>query len=387
MRRILHVDMDAFYASVEELDDPTLRGRPIIVGADPKGGRGRGVVAACSYPARKFGIHSALPISRAWQLCPSGVYVRPRFKRYQEISRTIMAILSHYTDLVEPLSVDEAFLDVSGSTALLGPAELIARDIKDRILSETGLMASVGVAPNKFLAKIASDLEKPDGFVVVPDDGVRDFLDPLPISRLWGVGPKTAARLGTLGARNVSDLAAIPKETLIDTLGVSGEHLWHLARGQDDRKVTPDWEPKSISSETTFDKDTGDVNLLIDTLRSLSDQVARRLRRQRFRAGLVTLKLRYASFTTHTKQTSVAERVETGDDVFRLALRMFKQFPLAERVRLIGVGTGMLTREGENPEQLTLFSGARTGKRLARTVDEIQDRFGDEALRRGSELS
>ena len=285
-----------------------------------------------------------------------------------------MAILSRYTDLVEPLSVDEAFLDVSGSTALLGPAEQIARDIKDRILSETGLMASVGVAPNKFLAKIASDLEKPDGFVVVPDDGVRDFLNPLPISRLWGVGPKTAARLGTLGARNVSDLAAIPK-------GDPDRHPWCCGRAplapgasQDDRKVTPNWEPKSISSETTFDKDHGDVNLLIDTLRSLSDQVARRLRRQKFRAGLVTLKLRYASFTTHTKQTSVAELVETGDDVFRLALRMFKQFPLAERVRLIGVGTGMLTREGENPEQLTLFSGARTGERLARTVDEIQDR-------------
>ena len=386
MRRILHVDMDAFYASVEELDNPAIKGQPIIVGADPKHGHGRGVVAACSYAARRFGIHSALPISRAWRLCPNGIYLRPRFERYQVVSGTIMEILGHYTDLVEPLSVDEAFLDVSGSIALLGPAEQIARDIQSRIRSETGLTASVGVAPNKFLAKIASDLEKPDGFVVVPDDSIRDFLDPLPISRLWGVGPKTAARLGALGTRTVSDLAAISKANLVDTLGVSGEHLWHLARGEDDREVIPNWEPKSISSETTFEKDTRDVKLLTHTLRTLSDQVARRLRKQRFRAGLVTLKLRYSSFRTHTKQTSVGDRVETGDDIFRFALRMFEQFPLFESIRLIGVGTGMLEREGENPEQLALFSGRRAGERLARTVDEIHDRFGDDSLRRGSEL-
>ena len=220
MRQILHVDMDAFYASVEQLDQPRLEGRAVIVGADPKGGTGRGVVAACSYEARKYGIHSALPISQAWRLCPEGVYLRPRMDRYQEVSRTIMEIFSRYTDMVEPISIDEAFLDVTGSTTLMGPAGQIARDIKAAIKKETGLTASIGVAPNKFLAKIASDLDKPDGFVVVDRNKIESFLAELPISRLWGVGPKTAARLKPFGVHTIGELAAIPPpETRRNTRG------------------------------------------------------------------------------------------------------------------------------------------------------------------------
>ena len=387
MRQILHVDMDAFYAAVEQFDHPEFKGRPVIVGADPKDGTGRGVVAACSYEAREFGIHSALPISQAWRRCPSAVYLRPRFDRYKEVSGTIMEIFRRYTDLVEPLSIDEAFLDVSGSTKLMGSAEQIARDIKATIRKETGLTASVGVAPNKFLAKIASDLRKPDALVVVPEGGIERFLADLPISKLWGVGPKTAARLEPLGIRTVGELAAKPRATMVQTLGASGDHLWRLARGEDDRPVVSEWEPKSISNETTFEKDTRDHGRLLDTLRRLSDKVAGRLRRQRYRTRRVTLKLRYASFTTYTRQTSLPEPIDTGNEIFETVRNLFEQFSLDESVRLIGVGTGNLIREGEQPEQLALFSKAPRGDRLADALDEIHERYGDSSLRRGSELS
>ena len=232
MRHILHVDMDAFYASVEQLDQPDLEGRPVVVGADPKAGTGRGVVAACSYEARSFGIHSALPISHAWRRCPGAVYLRPRIARYQEVSGAIMEILRRYTDMVEPISIDEAFLDVTGSTALLGPAEAIARDVKSAIKTDIGLTASIGMAPNKFLAKIASDLNKPDGFVSVGESEVEGFLADLPVSKLWGVGPKTATRLQKLGIGTIGEIAAIPRQLMVETLGASGDHLWRLSRGQ-----------------------------------------------------------------------------------------------------------------------------------------------------------
>src|SRR5215510_3317561 len=230
MRSILHVDMDAFYASVEQLDQPEYRGKPVIVGADPRGGAGRGVVAACSYEARKFGVRSALPISRAWKLCPQGVYVRPRMRRYVEVSKQIMEVFRRYTDLVEPLSIDEAFLDVTGSIALFGPADQIARSIKQDIRQLTGLTASVGLAPNKFLAKIASDIRKPDGFMILEEKDVEAFLKNLPISRLWGVGPKTEQRLHELGFRTIGAVAAANREALVRSLGSLGEHLYQLSR-------------------------------------------------------------------------------------------------------------------------------------------------------------
>src|SRR6185436_3827868 len=267
-RIILHVDMDAFYASIEQRDQPTLQGRPVIVGADPKGGRGRGVVAACSYEARKFGVRSALPISQAWKLCPQGAYVPVRMDRYVEVSRQVMEVLHRFTNLVEPLSIDEAFLDVSGSTALFGSPEQIARAIKKQIREATALCASVGVAPNKFVAKIASDLKKPDGLVIVKQEDVEDFLRDLPISRLWGVGPKTEQRLHELGIQTIGDLRAKPQ----------GAHLHELAYGRDNRPVVPDWEARSVSNETTFEEDTADRKLLLRTLRSLSESVGRRLR-------------------------------------------------------------------------------------------------------------
>jgi DNA polymerase-4 len=387
MRSILHVDMDAFYASVEQLDYPEYKGRPVIVGADPKGGTGRGVVAACSYEARRFGVRSALPISRAWKLCPDGVYVRPRMKRYAEVSAQVMEVFRRYTNLVEPLSIDEAFLDITGSTALLGPPESIARSIKTEIRETTGLNASVGLAPNKFLAKIASDLKKPDAFVVVHESEIDAFLRDLPIARLWGVGPKTEQRLHELGFRSIGQLAGASREFLVRTLGSLGEHLYQLSKGNDDRPVVPDGEPKSISSETTFDQDTDDRDLLSRTILELSDHVAERLRKESYRARRVTLKLRYSTFSTHTKQHSLDRMIQTGEELAAIARLLFAQFPLKHKIRLIGVSAADLHRDGGDPQQLQLFGQpANEKEKLSRTVDEIKQRFGAGAVRRGSQL-
>jgi DNA polymerase-4 len=387
VRSILHVDMDAFYASVEQLDHPEYKSKPVIVGADPKDGKGRGVVAACSYEARKFGVRSALPISRAWKLCPEGVYVRPRMKRYVEVSGQVMEVFRHCTDLVEPLSIDEAFLDITGSIALLGRPVEIARAIKNQIREKTGLTASVGLAPNKFLAKIASDIRKPDGFVVIEPNEIETFLRDLPISRLWGVGPKTEVRLHEIGFRTIGDIAVADRESLVRRLGSLGEHLYQLSHGQDERPVVPNWEPKSISSETTFEEDTNDRELLLATILELSDHVAQRLRKDGYRARKVTLKLRYSSFSTHTKQHSLDKLVQTGEDIAAVARGLFGQFPLKQKIRLIGVAAGDLHRGGGDPQQLGLFSETNPQKeKLSHTVDEIKQKFGEAALRRGSQM-
>jgi DNA polymerase IV len=388
MRSILHVDMDAFYASVEQLDHPEYKNKPVIVGADPKEGKGRGVVAACSYEARKFGVRSALPITRAWKLCPGGIYVRPRMERYVEVSRQVMGVFRRYTDLVEPLSIDEAFLDITGSVKLLGPAEHIAASIKKDIRTSTGLNASVGLAPNKFLAKIASDLKKPDAFVVVTEGQVEDFLRDLPISRLWGVGPKTEQRLREMGFKTIGDVAAVPRERLVLSLGSLGEHLFHLSHGNDDRPVEPNWEPKSIGSETTFDEDTGDRELLSRTILELSDHVAERLRKEGYRARKVTLKLRYSDFETHTKQQAQKKMIATGEEIAKVARVLFASFPMKKKIRLIGVSAGDLHRDGDGePKQLGLFGETPQGnEKLSHTVDEIKQKFGADAVRRGSQL-
>lgn len=386
MRSILHVDMDAFYASIEQLDHPEYKGRPVIVGADPKAGSGRGVVAACSYEARKFGVHSALPISRAWRLCPEGVYVRPRMKRYAEVSHRIMEVFRRYTDLVEPLSIDEAFLDITGSVALLGQPETIARSIKNEIRQTTGLTASIGLAPNKFLAKVASDLRKPDAFVIVEEGHIEEFLRDLPISRLWGVGPKTELRLNEMGFRTIGQIASAPRDSLIRSLGSFGEHLHQLSHGKDDRPVIPDWEPKSVGTETTFEEDTGDRELLLRTILELSDHVAERLRKDEFRARKVTLKLRYSNFSTHTKQHSLNKLIQTGEEIAAIARQLFAQFPLNQKIRLIGVSAGDLHRDGGDPQQLSLFGSSSEKEKLSHTVDEIRQKFGADSLRRGSQL-
>jgi DNA polymerase IV len=375
-RIILHVDMDAFYASIEQRDDPKLKGRPVIVGADPKEGRGRGVVAACSYEARKFGIRSALPISHAWKLCPQGAFVPVRMERYIEVSKQVMEVLHRFTNLVEPVSIDEAFLDVSGSTTLFGAPEQIARAIKKQIRETTGLCASVGVAPNKFVAKIASDLKKPDGLVIVKHAEVEDFLRDLPVSKLWGVGPKTEERLHELGIRTIGDLRTNPQ----------GAHLDELAYGRDNRPVVPNWEARSISNETTFEEDTADRELMLRTIRRLSESVGRRLRNEDQKARRITLKFRYQGFETHTRQMTLDRPTQNDDEIVRSAVSLFEQFPLDRKVRLLGVGSSDLTRSSEIPSQLGLFEEPADNDSLDRTVDAIRTKFGNASLRRGSQL-
>jgi nucleotidyltransferase/DNA polymerase involved in DNA repair len=379
--------MDAFYASVEQLDHPEYKGKPVVVGADPRGGKGRGVVSACSYEVRAFGVRSAMPISRAYQLCPQAVYVRPRISRYAEMSDRIFAILWEYTDLVEPLSIDEAFLDVTASRRLHGPAEKIGHTLKARIRSELDLVASIGIAPNKFLAKVASDLGKPDGFVVVPPGKEREFLDPLPISRLWGVGPKTEARLRRIGFQTIGQIARMRVEELETTLAGGGRDLWELANGIDDREVVPEQEAKSIGAETTFDRDTDDREEIRRTLLELSDKVGRRLRREGYRAGGVTLKFRDHNFHTVTRAAMMDHPTDIGDDFFREAILLLQRVSWAgKRVRLLGVTATHLHPRTESPgEQLPLFRPTPDPRRkLVETVDRIRERFGPGAITRAS---
>jgi DNA polymerase-4 len=389
VRSIIHLDMDAFFASVEQLDQPAYRGKPVVVGADPRGGKGRGVVAACSYEARPFGIRSAMPISQAYRRCPGAVYVRPRMSRYAEMSGQMFAILRDVTDLVEPLSIDEAFLDVTASRRLLGTAEEIGRSLKSRIRSELGLVASIGIAPNKFLAKVASDLGKPDGFVVVEAGRGRAFLEPLPLSRLWGVGPKTEARLRRLGLQTIGQLARMPVETLEPAFGSGGRELWELANGIDERAVIPEEEAKSLGAETTFGEDTDDLEAIRTTLLELSDRVARRLRREGYRAEGVTLKFRDHNFQTVTRAAMLPQPTDLGDDFFRAVWAMLRALEWrGKRVRLLGVTATRLTAAGgQSGDQLHLFQQAAESKeRLARTVDAIRERFGADAIARASLL-
>ena len=299
--------MDAFYASVEVMDNPALAGRPVIVGGTPEG---RGVVSAASYEARKFGVHSAMSAWRATKLCPDGVFVRPRMSRYVEVSHQIKAVFRDYTPLVEPISLDEAFLDVTGSRRLFGSAVEIGRGIKRRIRDEVGLVASVGVAPNKYLAKLASDLDKPDGFVVVTRENVEELLADLPVRRLWGVGKQTQKLLARKGIQTIRDITATPIEELEARIGVLAVRLKNLALGVDDRPVVADWEARSISNERTFAEDIGNAGELREIADVLSEMVARRLRKSGLLAQTVTIKARYSDFTTMTRSVTLADATE-----------------------------------------------------------------------------
>ena len=379
MRTILHADMDAFFAAVEARDDPAIADRPVVVGADPQGGRGRGVVAACNYAAREYGIHSAMPISEAYRRCPDAVYLRPRMKIYAEISERIMAILEGYTELIEKLSIDEAFLDVTGSTQLFGDGESIARQIKKQVWEQERLTVSVGVAPNKFLAKLASDLEKPDGLVVVAPGAEREFLEPLPVERLWGVGPKTAGQLHGLGIHTIGELAGFPLDRLERHLGHGhAEHLKKLSLGEDDRPVEVGQERKQISRETTFLTDTEDRDYVRRTLLALAEEVAARLRRRRMAARTVTLKLRLAPFDTLTRRKTVESDLTTTEAIYPIAIKLLEAADPGDRpIRLIGVGVASLHELADEP-QLGLFHDSR----VADVMDEISEKFGHDALKR-----
>jgi DNA polymerase-4 len=388
MRTILHVDMDAFYTSVEQRDHPEYRGKPVIVGADPKKGKGRGVVAAASYEARAFGVHSAMPISRAYRLCPQAVYLRGDMEKYGRVSGEIMEILKHYSDLVEQISIDEAFVDGSASVMLFGDGQTLARAIKNRIQVEKSLTASIGVAPNKFLAKVASDLDKPDGLVIVEPGAEEAFLRDLPVERLWGVGPKTAERFHELGLYKISDITRLSEREVAEYFGKHGEHLSRLACGIDDRPVVAEHEAKSLGHETTFGEDVTDFRVVRRRLLELAEAVARRLRKHGVEGRVVTLKFRDEHFTTETRGQTLPDPTNDSGALFEVSLSLLRRIKTKGRkVRLLGISVSKLTNVEDGPKQLRLFTDEEKKRRLNLTVDALSERFGAASVKRGSLLS
>jgi DNA polymerase-4 len=377
-RTILHVDLDAFFAAVEQRDRPELRGRPVVVGG-AGGEDARGVVSAASYEARVFGIHSAMSMREAYRRCPDAVFLPVDGRRYQAASRDVMAILRRFTPQVEPISIDEAFLDVTGSAALFGDGPTIARRIKDEVRAEVGLTASVGVASTKLVAKIASDLRKPDGLVVVPVGEEIDFLAPLPIGRLWGVGEKTAIALREYSVRTIGDLAALPPDLLVRRFGKHGASLVDRARGIDADPVHDGDPAKSVGHEHTFDVDTSDPEVIERTLLAMADGVAGRLRSAGVRAGTVAVKIRDSGFHTITRQRTLAEPTDMTGPIYATALELARPEIRGMRVRLLGVTASNL---GER-EQMALFETAEPRHRRAvEAADALRRRYGERAVTR-----
>ena len=374
---ILHVDLDAFFAAVEQRDRPELRGRPVVVGVG--GPHDRGVVSAASYEARRFGVHSAMPLRTAARLCPEAVFVPVRGSVYAAVSREVMGILRRYTPALEQISIDEAFLDVAGSELLFGPPSAIARDIRRDVAREVGLTASVGVATTKLVAKVASDLQKPNGLVLVAPGTEAAFLAPLPISRLWGVGPKTAGSLAELGVRTIGDLAALPDDLLARRFGRQGPVLRQRARGVDPSPVSAGDRARSVSHEHTFDVDTSDLEVLERTLLALSEGVAGRLRAGGVRGRTVSVKVRDASFRTTARQRTLAQATDQTEVVFAAALDLARPQLRGIRVRLLGVAASHL----DDDDQLAFFDSAdERQRRAAAAADAIRRRYGAGAIRR-----
>ena len=382
---ILHVDLDAFYASVEQLANPQLRGQPVIVG-----GLGpRGVVSTASYEAREFGVHSAMPMMRARRACPHGVFLSPRFDAYEAASKAVMAILRSFTPLVEPLSLDEAFLDVRGARRLLGTGEEVGHAIRARIHEDTGLTASVGVATTKFLAKIASDSAKPDGLLLVAPGHELEFLHPLPVGRLWGVGPATRRRLDRFGVTTIGDLAALPEDTLTSALGnAHGHHLHALAWNHDPREIETTRSAKSIGHEETFQRDVTDRNVLEHEITKFADRVAARLRANGLAGRTVQLKLRYRDFRTITRSRTLAEPTDLAADVRYTATELLRAADLGDGIRLLGVSMQQLQPAAAVQRALSLDEDDPVRdddehaqrSALERSVDRVRARYGDDAV-------
>ena len=385
-RAILHVDMDAFFAAVEILDNPGLRGKPVIIGGTVEG---HGVVSTASYEARRFGIHSAMPMARAVKLCPRGIFLNPRMGRYAAVSEQVFKALAEFTPALEPVSIDEAFLDLTGTERLWGPSIEAARRIKARVREATGgLCASAGLAPNKFLAKVASDLRKPDGLVEVPSDGILEFLAPLSVETLWGVGPRTAEALHGMGLRRIADIQRLPEGALRSTLGEeAGRHLERLARGLDDRPVEAGGLAKSVSSETTLEDflPAHGLEAIDRVLLGLCEDVATRLRALGAQARRMTLKVRNDRFATITRSRGLMEPMDIADGILQCARDLYRgRVDLEGRVRLLGVAAGDLVWTGA--VQLDIFSGPGRlrASRMASAVDRIREKLGEGAIRRGA---
>lgn len=382
---IIHGDLDAFYATVEQRDNPVLRGKPVIVGGDPDS---RGVVATCSYEARRYGVKSAMPLAQALRLCPDGVFLPVNMKLYRQASRQVMAIMASYSPLFEPLSIDEAFLDVSGCEALFGSADKIAREIKQRVYQENGLTISMGVSYNKFLAKLATELGKPDGFYVIDRENMFDLLTTLPVSYIWGVGSKTMRILEKLDIRTIGDLRDTPHHILEKKLGSSAALFLNLAQGIDDRKVEPDRARKSMGKEITFDQDVNDPEYLGTVILDFAGQLARHLRRLNLQARTVTVKVKYQNFQTITRTKALPEPTNAELVFNQAAQELLSRLNLTNvQVRLVGLSLGNLCPK-DAFEQGLLFDqpGRLENQQLEQALDQIRDRFGEKIITRASLL-
>lgn len=382
-KTIAHIDMDAFFAAIEQRDNPNFRGLPVVVGADPKGGRGRGVVSTCSYEARKFGIHSAMPIARAFGLCPKALFLPVDGAKYSRVSRDIFKILYDFTPDIEPISIDEAFLDITGSYHFWKTPFETCKKIKERIKSEINLTASIGIAPVKMVAKIASDISKPNGLLEIKEENLLDFLWPLPVERLWGVGPETQKSLNAARIKTVGDLAKIPVETLRKKFGEHGAHLFDLSHGIDSREVVVEEDVKSVSNEHTFDVDTSNIEKVHEILLYLSEKVSRRLRKQDLKGKTITTKIRLEGFHTYTRALTLSERTNFADTIYQKSKSLFDEFlKKGMKVRLVGV---RLSNFDDAYVQESLFTDENNVKKekIHHALDVIKDKFGDEVIHRG----
>ncbi len=381
-RIILHADMDAFFAAVEQLDNPELKGKPLLIGGTGK----RSVVSTASYEARPFGVGSAMPMAIALRKCPDAIVLPPRFKRYEEVSRIIMSVFASFSPLVEPLSLDEAFLDMSGSVRIFGPPEEMGRKVKEAVFEATGgLTVSVGCANSKFVAKVASDHKKPDGLTVVPPETVRSFLWPMDVSKLWGVGPKTLEKLHKAGLRKIRDVASEDPETLQRVLGNQGVQLHRLANGLDLREVTSPQERKSIGAETTLEQDITGVDAIRPHLIRCADRIARTLRKEGLVAGGVRVKLKTNRFRLMTRQTAMVPGTDNADLLLEKALPLLSAFDLTTPFRLVGMAAFDL-RPGGQSGSLWQTPRQQRLRRVDRAADAIEERFGPGTLRRGTSL-
>ena len=380
---ILHIDMDAFYASVEQLDDPRLKNKCVIVG----GTSNRGVVSAASYEARQFGVHSAMPIYQAKQKCPHGIFVPPRMRRYKEVSKKVMALLKDFSPLVEPVSIDEAYMDITGCQRLFGEPQEIAREIKRKIKETVNLTCSVGVAPNKFLAKIASDMEKPDGLTLILPDQVPEFIDSLPVKKVPGVGKKMFRQLELLGIRTLGDVQRLPEKSLLKHLGKFGKRLRTLSSGSDHSPVTPQAPHKSISSERTLAADTRDVKLLKRYLLSQSGEVSKQLRKTGVRAKTITIKIKDEDFKTVTRRTTIAIPTQSSKTIYKHAAQLMDDYKITQKIRLIGVGTSGFSSVTASVQMGLFDTHAETRddwEKIDKALDSISKKFGKDLVGRAT---
>lgn len=384
-RFIVHVDMDAFFAAIEQRDNADLQGKPVVVGSDPKGGKGRGVVSTCSYEARKFGIHSAMPISIAYRKCPHAVFLPVDMEKYSSVSTQIHKIFYDFTPDIEPVSIDEAFLDITGSYHLFGTPLETCMLIKSRVKKETGLTASIGLAPTKMAAKIASDLKKPDGMVEVTPEGLLEFLRPLDIRKLWGLGEKSERTFREIGINTIGDIAGIDPERAQALFGKNGIYFWQLANGIDDREIETAREAKSISNEFTFEQDTDDQEKIKSALLALCEKVSDRLRSEALKGRTITLKIRLQGFLTYTRAYTMADSTNHVDDIYMNIRGLYNDFDREmKKVRLIGVKVSNLS-PANFKDSLFAENGSEKSEKIHKAVDVIKDKYGSGSIYRAGQ--